>query len=300
MTMSSMGDVDQLERLLLRFRRTSLLPPFPGSASLLLKAIDTGEASARELERIISSDPALAADVLAVSGTYRGRQQEGSLRYAIMSLGQLSIRSLAIALAVRAAAAKPIHGCSFNPRTHSRHSTAVAYYARYLFARRASRPDFSSAWSADEVFAGGLLHDLGPALLAYIEPELYERVYSFARRSSGTFSVTFQKLMGCSASLLSVAAAEAWNLPDSLVTMLRHYQTPWTLPEEFVALCCLSHADELARRTGMSDLPWQATSSTPAEVEMEVGLSPEELEVVEKWVKGQMALVKSDLPIPGS
>ena len=96
------------ERLELLFKRASSLPELPGSALRLIHAIDTGAASAIDLERIIASDPGLSANLLRISNSREpGMDAPGvsTIRAAIMRLGQRSVRTLAVSLILRTSGA---------------------------------------------------------------------------------------------------------------------------------------------------------------------------------------------------
>src|SRR5687768_13347381 len=98
-----MDQITDFERLRLLFRRTSSLPQLPGTAMRLINQIDSGDASAKDLEKVIISDPGLAASFLraAVAANTADRDSGiSSIRQAIMHMGQRSVRSLAMSLAL--------------------------------------------------------------------------------------------------------------------------------------------------------------------------------------------------------
>src|SRR5262249_20597380 len=104
----------------------------------LIQAIDTGEASAADLERIILGDPTVAAMFLRIT-TKNGVGMDaghGTVRNAVMQLGQKSVRTLAMSLALKhVVAAETPAASDFDKDLFSKHSLAVGFLARYLFAR---------------------------------------------------------------------------------------------------------------------------------------------------------------------
>jgi HD-like signal output (HDOD) protein len=85
-----------IDRFLIGFKRSISLPALPHAASALVLVIDSGEASALDIERIIASDPALSTMLMRVAaGAYPGNPPS-SLRMAILRVGQREIRSIAI------------------------------------------------------------------------------------------------------------------------------------------------------------------------------------------------------------
>jgi HD-like signal output (HDOD) protein len=282
------ADYDRLELL---FRRANSLPELPGSALRLIHVIDSGAASAIDLERVIASDPGLSANLLRISNArIPGVDAPGisTLRAAIMRLGQRSVRTLAVSLILQNIS----HGKDVAPEFHvdrfARHCLFVAFLSRYLYARRQLSNPFESQWSADEIFAGGLLHDIGIALLARAAPESFLRVYSFAVRTSISFEASFYKIYQQPLSQLSRTAIEAWALPDLFTSTLCYMHEPWLFGVEYTALCCLNYANYLACTHGLGTEEWSGTTALIPEVQEEIALPAEEVEKVLDYVNQQV------------
>ncbi len=279
------------ERILIQFRRSSSLPSIPKTTMALVRAIDSGEASAVDLERIIASDPALATAVLRVSASSsmeRPLEQVATLRHAIMAIGQRTIRNLGISLSIRhLSEASDVP--SFSSERFARHSLATGFLARYIFARKAQREPFGSQWCADEIFAAGVLHDLGVALLVQVCPEAFARTQNFATRFGVTLEAAFMKVYKGETGVLGAAAAETWALPSLFPQTMKAMNSPWTMPEEFTALACLSYANHLACLFGESIEVWPCQRELSPEVEMEVGLEATEVEVLREVIERHMA-----------
>lgn len=266
------------DRLQLLFRRTGTLPALPSTAVHLLKSIDSGHASAADLERIIASDPALSAEFLRMASvaSVGGVPRYSTIRGAIMLLGQRTVRSLAMSMLLRHMTYGSAPTPHFDATRFSRHSLAVAMLARFLFARKQMAGAVLSDWSVDEVFAAGLLSSLGIGLLAKVAPGDYDRTFLFAKRSGLTMEDAFHKLHGGPSTALMAAAVEVWGLPPVFASTLIHLHAPWGNPPEFVALCCLNYAVALSDDHGLGIGDWPAKVETAPDVEYEVGLSEEE------------------------
>ena len=129
------------ETLVLLFRRASSLPELPGSALRLVHVIDTGSASAKDLDtvsfrRIRALAPICSESRTPVFPESPQTASRPSVRAAIMRLGQRSVRTLAVSLMLQ----QVTHGRDVAPDFHvdrfARHSLFVAFLAKYLFARR--------------------------------------------------------------------------------------------------------------------------------------------------------------------
>lgn len=271
-----MAEVENgIDRFAVLFKRATSLPTLPHAATSLIRVINTGEASAVHLERIMVTDPMLCALVVRVAATHFAQCPPDSLRMAILRLGQKEIRSIAISLAVKRVLHEDIGG-SFDVARYARHSLMVGFLARYLFARRQKLQPFHSQWTADEIFAAGILHEISVPLLARVAPSEYNRVEMLARRTGQTMRSAFSRIYRCELSELGGVVAQMWDLPTVFSDTMRNMHEPWRVPEEMVALSTLSYADYLAELFGTGLEDWEVPHEPVIEAELEVGISPEE------------------------
>lgn len=280
------------DTLLLLFRRASSLPELPGNALRIVHLIDSGSASARDLEHIICSDPGLSANLLRVSNArVPGDANPGgisTIRAAIMRIGQRSVRTVAVSLILQNIAHGKDVAAEFNVDRFARHSVYVAFLSRYLFARRNIAQPFESRWTADEIFAGGLLHDIGVALLARVMKESFFRVHSFACRTATSLEASFQRIYGRPMNELACNAVEAWSLPDLFSVTLKNINEPWSCPGEYTALCCINYANYLAHKNDCRTEEWDTHPVLLPEVEAEIALPAHEIEQVLATVDQQV------------
>lgn len=184
---------DDFARLELLCRRVSTLPVLPTYALQLIRSIDSGQASAAELERIIINDPSLSAEFLRLSTSEQlGKHdnQISTIRSGILRMGQRTVRSLATSLLLRDLV-KSDTAKALDMKHFARHSLAVGLIAKFLYARRKMQGDFETKWTADEVFAAGLLIDLGYVLLARMLPDTYNKLAAFAQKNGVSLDEAF-------------------------------------------------------------------------------------------------------------
>jgi HD-like signal output (HDOD) protein len=282
---------EDFARLELLCRRVATLPVLPTNALQLIRTIDSGEASAAELERIIINDPSLSAEFLRLATTSqlgKNATQLTSIRAGILRMGQRTVRALATSLLlrdlVRSDSAK-----AMDMKQFAKHSLSVGLIAKFLFARRKMQGEFETKWSADEIFAAGLLSDLGYVLLARMLPETYARLASFAERSGSSLDDTFVAAFEKPATTLGATAAETWGLPDIFTTTLRHIQAPWECSEEFTAICCLNLAAALSCDFGFGMETWSTNVAVNPQVAFEINLAEEEQANLKQVVTDQIA-----------
>jgi HD-like signal output (HDOD) protein len=281
-------DLD-FEGMKLVFRRSAALPQLPGSAHRLLSAIDSGEASATDLERIITCDPSLTGNLLRLANSAESGLPGGitTVRGAILRLGQRTVRSMCVSLSVQNLLSKDERSPSFDPMRYARHSVGVGFLARYIFARRKQRGEFETKWMPEEFFAAGLTHDIGHALLSRVAPNNHAAISSSAEANAKSFSEEFEATYGGSLGELGAIAAETWGLPTCFHSTIRYCEHPFETEEESVAVYCLNYANYLAGKMGLGIERWDFASSLDPMVESEVGLKEQEVESLLQIVSGQ-------------
>ena len=159
--------------------------------------------------------------------------------------------------------------------------------SRYVFSRRMHQDRFSTGWSADEIMAAGVLHCLGPALFAVVEPIPFERVLNQAMCRKVPFSCKFEEMYGNSIHKLGMAAVTAWGLDALFADVIGHLDKPDSHPTEPIAVACVHYANRIATANGF------ALFALPAEpisefAQNEVGLPEEEIPGIVKMVAGSM------------
>lgn len=237
---AQMFDLGRLEIL---FKRVGSLPPLPSVVHDLIEAIDGDVASAFDLEKIITSDPVLVAEIMRAVGSspVSISSEISSLRKAIILLGHRSIRAIAIGFAVRSVS-KLGRGCRrFDTDAFVEHSTQVALLARYFYSRRSYAE--TNDWTTDEVFAAALLHDFGFALLAHIEPDAYDRIYAVAQVLELTLDEAFEKCFGAPIGILGAATCEAWGLPEIFQLTQRYFSDPIRATRHVHGVACIGLAN---------------------------------------------------------
>jgi HD-like signal output (HDOD) protein len=265
-----------IERLLILFRRSRTLPELSGTAMRLTQLIDHEDASVGEIEKIICTDAGLAIRVLQTSNSlkFAGSEPTASIRTAILRLGLRSVKAVALSFILHDLVSPA--GSGINMGRYVYHSIFVALLARYIYVRRKAVAPFASEWSADEVFAAGVLHDMHLPILARVAPAAEKRCYAYAMRAEVTIEEAFERLYGVSVAMLGSAAAETWNLPDLFSRSITGLRKPWDDSEQ-VALSCLAYAEYLAACDGVTTEEWPVKASIAPDVEIEVQLPQEEI-----------------------
>jgi putative nucleotidyltransferase with HDIG domain len=134
------------------------LPIMPEASALLLSMTSSDDCTIQELSDVVQRDPLLAAHLLRIanSALYSPAYPASSLRLAIARLGILELRRVAITIACQARVFR-LRGWETEVDELFAHSLVTALYASEI-AKLVRVGD-------EEAFLGGLLHDVGHAVM---------------------------------------------------------------------------------------------------------------------------------------
>jgi len=195
------------------------LPALPHLAIRVMELIRDPHTRIRQIEDVISQDPALTARVLRIANSafYGLRAQVSTLSRAIVVLGFNTLRSVVFAASTQALyRSKTIH---FKERILWEHALSVASAARKL-ARRAGIED------VEEAFIGGLLHDIGKAVMDANLADRYQEVIERVYNDGETFVDAETSVLGFEHSEVGSLVIQKWNLTPDLEEAVRLHHRP--------------------------------------------------------------------------
>lgn len=206
------------------------LPPIPHVASQVLKLTSDPDCSVSELQRVIGSDQALTAQILKIanSATFGMMREVRTLPQAIMTLGLNAVKSVVVA-----SSAKDLymHG---SPTRYQmaiwEHSLVTALSGR-AFGKIFRFPGY------DEVFLGGLLHDIGKSVLHFKFPDRYGKILKSVHEGAALDSLREeQECFGFDHSMVGEVLMDTWNLPPSFSQCVRWHHDPKSSDQDSQAL----------------------------------------------------------------
>jgi putative nucleotidyltransferase with HDIG domain len=230
--------------LRLAAERTVTLPTFPAVASRLIEEMARPDATAEEIGRILSRDPALTARTLKLANSefYGFPRKVGSVDLAVLVLGTHTIRDLVLTSSVLTALGRT--GSSLEGLLS--HCMACGIAARALAERAKYR-------LTGDAYAAGLLHDVGKVVLRQADPERFDEVLAHCRASKVAAAEAERALFGSDHAEVGGWLAERWGLPADIVEAIACHHRPDAAPRN-PALASLVHiANYLAQRAGY---PW--------------------------------------------
>lgn len=200
-----------------RLARADDLGVFPPAAVRILRVVDDPRTNLVDLEKAVSMDPVLTAQVLKVANSaYFGLARTvGSLRQALFVLGFRTVRSMALSLAAMTM------GASEGPwrRRVWRRSIRTCHAMRHL-GTHVDWDDYA------EPFAVGLLHKIGMLLLLVLEEKTYIDMLERMRWGSPELLEKEAHFFGFDHILLGGACLERWNLPEEVCLAVRYQEDP--------------------------------------------------------------------------
>jgi len=255
------------------------LPSLPTVVVRVMQTVNDPTTSATDLNRLISTDQALAGKILRlVNSSYYGFPRKiTTITHAIVILGFSTVRNLATSLGIvngfESTGAVP----ALDREAFWAHSVAVASAAS-LIARRKN----ASAKVLEEVFIGGLLHDIGKLFLDNYFPQQYAIALKLAKAANISIWEAEKTALGVGHVLVGKRVAEKWNLPASLTAMISlHHQTAYA--KEYMEIVSIVHAaDFLTRKAKLGNAGDFVPAVIAPEVQQWLNFSPEIWETLEK------------------
>src|SRR4051794_10645537 len=178
------------------------LPALPGIVSQVLKETENPECSAQSIEKLLSSDQALASKVLrVVNSAYYGLSgQITSLSQAIMILGMPQVRNLVLSVSAIS---------TMKPKTPRQQETLKLFWL-HAFGTAAATQLIAQQKrmrvnDTEGLFLGGLLHDVGKLFLYSMFTQTYDQVLKYAQEKEIPVTEAEVKLLGLSHSEIGAA-----------------------------------------------------------------------------------------------
>jgi len=210
------------------------LPILPTIYMKLSRLLNTPDSSIKMISNIISEDQAIAAMVLKIvnSAAYGFYNKIGDLRHAIVILGLTEIKNMVLAASMYKIVKEFKSSSAFNMQEFWKHSTGCAILSRVL-------AETAYLKNPEDVFTGGLLHDIGKLIHAAYLCEEFNDVVANVVETGSQMSESEKKILGFDHAQTGGALAKKWNLPRETVNMIAHHHLsymPDTLTKEIAAV----------------------------------------------------------------
>lgn len=202
------------------------LPQFPENIVHIQQLINNPDSEILAIAREIGVDPALTADLLKLvnSAQFMLPKQVDSLTEAVKLVGLRGIRTLLYSYGTE----KVLEQMGSSMKGLWEHLHRTAFFACRLARRKSRRQD-----TFDQIYVGGMLHDMGKIVFQAVHPELLEQISAFCHEKMIPTRMFEDLSAGLNHSEIGARIAEKWNFPQALVAAIRYHHDPHAAPQEF-------------------------------------------------------------------
>ncbi len=219
-----------------RIEQVGELPTLPHVVQKLASMIGRPNISAEEIGALIEKDQVLSAKVLRLANSpfYGFPSRIASVAHAVVVLGLSVVKGLTLC----ATAFDMMKNAGMNDLW--RHSLGVAMTAHILGAKAGMK-------NPEEVFVGGLLHDIGKVVLYVKWPDVGQQITTATKDSSRSLMDTERELFDVTHADVGGWLATAWHLPTSLREPILHHHMPSAAQEATLQTAIVHVADVLVK-----------------------------------------------------
>jgi HD-like signal output (HDOD) protein len=281
----------ELRSLEIKISRSENLPVLPQIASSVLRLADDPDSSAREIEKLIERDSAIAAKVLRVANSsFYGLSHVPSISRAVSILGLNTVRSLVVGLAYQQLIAAKQASKLFSKVEFWQHSVAVATAARILAKMRMQD-------RAEELYSAALMHDVGLLVMDRFAPNELDQSLSSARENKMRLHEAERLLFNFDHAQIGGLLADRWGLTQSLKNAIRYHHAPLEDSEDMEFTTFVAVADLLAHQCGYTN----NVGTLPIEIESDllavVGIPEEQLDPIRAVIVAEVERAQDALQI---
>ncbi|MCL2265660.1 MAG: HDOD domain-containing protein [Treponema sp.] len=201
------------------------LPQFPENVLHVQRLINDPDSDMPSIARQISTDPGLTGDLLKIvnSAQYMLSRKVDNISDAVKMIGIKGIKNLLYSYGTQ----KVLGDDTADKKKLWEHSYKTAFYAFNLAKNFKNDSNL-----LDDVYIGGMLHDMGKIIFSNVHPDLMNKIKDFCS-DKNLPSSTFENLSaGMNHAELGALIAEKWNFPDKLVVAIRYHHDPESAPAD--------------------------------------------------------------------
>lgn len=205
-------------------RNLDTLPTMPVIAQKILALDLESDEGERAMLKLIEHDPQIAAKIIGLANTplFGASKRVTSVADAAMLLGITRVKSVTMGIAVMSSLIRKSPG-KLDVKGLWLHSLGIALALRTM----ARAMPGNTRPLDDELFLAGLLHDIGYMVLNHLDPQRSDELHSrFVAEPDRPSAEIEAELLEMNHGELGAELARFWNLPDIIVTVLRHHHNP--------------------------------------------------------------------------
>ncbi|MBI4687653.1 MAG: HDOD domain-containing protein [Nitrospirae bacterium] len=226
-------------------QRITKLPTIPVIAQEILNLVDDELSTVGRLEEIIANDPPISAKVLSFANSaFFGYKNKIGIRDAIMRIGYNNVKNIAVGISMLSLFE---NGKNPNPGYQKifEHSVSVGKISRLLIK------NFGISVQ-NEIFLGGLMHDLGFFVLNKYFSDDYENIVRELTKETPALEAE-KAVLNFTHADIGVWLADNWNLPNGIHEIIHLHHAP-SLAKESAKQVALIHLADYAANENLSGI----------------------------------------------
>jgi putative nucleotidyltransferase with HDIG domain len=253
-------------------RSTGDLPPMPQVAGKVNHLANDPKSSASDFRRILEADQALTARVLrmANSAFYGLNHRVTTLTHAVVVLGFKTLQSLVVASASKNLYTGAGGSLGLTEKLLWEHSIGTAFACR-LIANEVRYPGVEPA------FVGGLLHDIGKAVLNLRMKKEYAPIVEKVYNTGAVFHDLEQEAFGFTHAEVGALLAQKWNLAPEHVEVIHDHHRGTNTSGSSYLVDIVRTANRLCHRQGIGCRPSPGLDPLDGSRAVDLGLTEEKL-----------------------
>lgn len=224
-------------------RNINELPTLPSVVAKVNELVNSSNASAGDINDVISRDISLSSRVLKLvnSSFYGFPRRITSITHAVVILGFNTVRNLVLSSFVFSAFKQ--RSARFDHSSFWTHSVGTAVGASTI-AQAANL----SQNQREDAFIAGLLHDVGKVVMCEFMSDSMDEVLSRVEQQNCLFLDAEHQTLDFDHSELGGCLLEEWNLPPSIVGLVRHHHD-LACDDETMRMCAIIQLADILART---------------------------------------------------
>lgn len=263
-----------LQSLALRIKRSENLPVLPQVAGSVLKLADDPRTSARDLERTIERDMALASKILKVANSsYYGQSNVSSIARAVSVLGINTVRSLVVSLAYQQMISGKVASQRFKRTEFWSHSLGVGITARVICKMILPQ-------RAEEMYLAGLMHDVGLLVLDRLLPQQFDTILKRCLDEKRPIHDMEKEVLGYDHAEVAGILSEQWGLSKAICSAVRYHHDVMSDSQHQQTTAIVAIANGLAHQSGLGGHSPGGPTPLDQDAIGVIGITEEQLNVI--------------------
>lgn len=240
-------DVQEIKNELSRIEK---LPSFPKILPEIIRLSREPLSGMKDYEKVISRDPALAAQVLKIANSpfYGLNRKVSNLRVALTMLGVDEIYRIVLNASFYKAFYAVFSNVSYDFNIFWKHCQLTANAADFF-------ADKFYGQFQGEAYAAGLLHDVGKLVMEQYFQSQWEQVLISFNNNNEEFLSAEERIFGMTHADIGAILMKQWRLPDEIVMPIKYHHNPLLTPSHHILVNVVYFADKTS--TACMDNPME-------------------------------------------